>query len=362
MSAMPRPAARVATHPLAMLLRSSAAFAMLGCRPDAPVTTSPTNTPTTTPVADDPAFLRVDVDLATAYPWHAKIVRAASVRLEHDATPVGDASNRNIDLPVVVIDEDTRAEVQRPRVLCVHAAHRIAVHYEADDLGLVAREGAVLSATPVARAQWADDAPGVRLAAGTPLRTEGDRGGSFVRAALELPAMRMSGFIDSPHVGRTYRPTPFATPDAILDAKLREAASVLASPGGPEMARLRPEMSAGGLGLRRLGRTQAGHVLVAVPGEHTRIVGWVDAKAVESATLPARGRRVVAPGFGEVEGEPSVELPAGTMLHGGALRNRVGVVTTGGRFYCVDACDGDAPVVEVAACTVAVSVVARRPR
>jgi hypothetical protein len=35
------------------------------------------------------------------------------------------------------------------------------------------------------------------------------------------------------------------------------------------------------------------------------------------------------------------------------------VVTQTATFHCIDACDGDAPVVQVGACTAAVPVVAR---
>lgn len=357
----------VGTTPCTAAVRrcASVILVVLACRAEAP-TARPTVVPATTTVTvDDAAFLRLDADLAAAYPWRGKLVRAAAVRLEHDGDPTGDASGRNLDLSVIVIDEDTRAAVQRPLVLCVHDDHRIAVRYDVDDLGLVARDGAMLTATPIARTRWPDDEPGVRLVAGTLVRSEGSRDGTFTPVAVDTPSVRARGYVDSRHVGTTYQAAAFATPDAILDAKVTRATVVFASPGAVELARLNPQMAPGGLGARRLGRTApSGHALVAVPGVHTRVVGWIEQDALETGSVPSIGPRTIAPALAQVDGdrEPSIALPAGTMLHGGALQNRVGVVTHAARFHCVDGCDGDEPTVLVAACTVAVPVVARAPR
>lgn len=348
-----------------MLARALALSLALGCRPTtstAPGDVDARATPVdgARPRRDD-AFLRLDADLAASYPLRARLVRAGLVYAQHDGTPTGVGENRTIALVVTVVDPDTHGDPTRPRVLCEGTGYRVAVYVDVDDLAIVARTGAVMAHTPQLRDDWPDTMPGVRLASGTPLRIEGGQGGDFVRAVLETPSLRASGFIDRTHVGYTWVPGELPAAVGLADARVREPASLLGVPLGPELARLDPRMAPSGLFVRRLGPEQAGHVLVRHDAAELSAVGWIDATQLELHPGAATSSvRMVGRGGGEAS-EPTRELARGTVLLGGALRDPIGVVTETTRMHCLEACDTDAPRVLVPACTAAIPVWTKPP-
>ena len=325
-------------------------------QPD-PALAQPSASPTAT---RDDELLRLDVDLATTYPLRARIVRGGPIYAQHDGGPTAEGEGRTMSMVVTVIDPDAHGQPMRPRVLCEHEHHRIAVHLDVDDLAIVARTGAVITANPQQRDDWPDTMPGVRLAAGTRVRIEGGLDRDFVRAVLEQPTMRAAGFVDREHIGYTWVPEDRRVPPGVPDAKVKGRVSLLAMPAGQELARLDPTMAAAGMFVRRLGPEQGGSVLVRFDGDDASAVGWLPAVELERANgAPTGSLRMIGRGGGEPSA-PTVELAKGTQLRGGALRDPIGVVTESARFHCTDRCDSDAPIVEVDACTTGIVVEARR--
>ncbi|HWB73338.1 MAG TPA: hypothetical protein VG755_00255, partial [Nannocystaceae bacterium] len=322
-----------------------------------PAHARPTRSPS---VTRDDELLRLDVDLATTYPLRARIVRSGAVYAQHDGGPTAEGEGRTMSMVVTVVDPDAQGQPMRPRVLCEHVHHRIAVHVDVDDLAIVARTGAVITASAQQRDSWPDTMPGVRLAAGTRVRIEGGLDRDFVRAVFELPTIRAAGFVDREHIGYTWVPEQWRVPPGVPDAKVKGRVSLLAMPSGQELARLDPTMAAPGMFVRRLGPEQGGSVLVRLDGAELSAVGWLPAVELEAASGPATSSlRMIGRGGGEPS-EPTVELPQGTQLRGGALRDPIGVVTATARFHCRDRCDAADPVVEVDACATAIVVEARR--
>jgi hypothetical protein len=341
---------------------SALAWTLGGCRP----TIAPHDAIAPAPgieVAPRPSdvFLRLDADLAGSYPLRARIIRGAAVYPEHDGKPEGDPSGRTMSLEVTVLDPDAHGDPLRPRVLCERASHRIAVHVDIDDVAVVAREGAVMAGSPHTPSQWTEQMAGVRLLAGTALRIEGGLDRDHVRAVLDVPSLHAAGWIDRAHVGHTWVPAALPEPVGLPDLRVREPTALLATAGGAELARLDPRMAPAGMFVRRLGPAQGDFVLVRHDGERTRSIGWIAAAAVEPfAGMPTAGVTTVWRGRSEPI-EPTVELVRGTLLRGGALRDRIGVVTETARFHCLDGCGGAQPRVEVDACTTAIGVWAEPP-
>jgi hypothetical protein len=330
-----------------------------GCRPAASpsVVTHPRVDAVGRPDAPREAFLDAEADPAHEHPLRARIIRGAAVYPERLGKPGGDPSGRSMSLEVVVLEPDAQGDPVRPRVLCESASHRIAVHVDADDLAIVAREGAVMTATPQNGTGWSGRQPGVRVRAGTPLRIDGGLEGAHVRAAIEQPWLRVVGFLPRGYVGRTFVPdAPEPAPAEPADARVREPTALLAAPGGMEMGRVDPRMRPDGVLVRRIGPEQSGFVLVRHEDAMATAVGWIAASTLEPGTVASGGGRISG-GRAQVDvAAPSVELVRGTLLRGGALRNPIGVVTQTARFHCVAGCDDAQPRVEVDACTTLLGV------
>lgn len=323
----------------------------------------PTTTPATTPLEPGErgleAFLDVDADVEGLHPWRATIRRAGAIFVEHDGVAVNEPSNRNVRVSAVVLDEDVASSPRRPRLLCNESTHRIAVHMEVDDLATVAREDATLVATPPVRDEVGSE-PGVRLAPGAELVPAGHGDPEILWMRHEGRFVRATGLVAAAKVGIAFRPAELPSDaDGPPNAAITQPTTILATPGGVELASLDPR-GTGQLLVRRLGRELGTKVLVRYEEPTVHVVGWVETTQLAVGAFSRMGSTTTT-GRGAGPEGAKVDLPPGTLLLATTLRRPVGVVLDDVAMACVDACEAAEPKVLVSACTDAIEVWARRP-
>ncbi|MBK8714462.1 MAG: hypothetical protein IPN32_06935 [Deltaproteobacteria bacterium] len=296
-------------------------------------------------------YLRLDAELDALYPLRAKMVRTGPLYLERAGTPVADGGGRSITLELRVLDDDAHGDPPRPRVLCETAGERVAVFVDEAELGVVARDGAVMVAQGSVPDTLLPTATGVALDPGALLQTRSSLDGELVHVGLDRGGLSVWGWVRRDRVGRAFRPAPHVVESRGRAATVQPGASIFAFPGGlafGEVDAHGPPVIASSLTFvaddHRFVRFDVGDALV---------VGWVLHTAVVVGNPPAPPPTpAMQLGTTRVDDDrpPQVQLPRGTLLQGTALRRSVGVVLEEHGYHCVRACESAQPVVAVPAC------------
>lgn len=296
-------------------------------------------------------FLRLDAELDALYPQHAKLIRGGALYLEHDGTAVGDGGGRSMLLEVRVLDDDAHGEPLRPRVLCETVGERVAVFVDDDDLGLVARDGAVMVAQGSVPDTLLPTATGVALDPGALLQTRSRPGGDLLHVVLERGGVSASGWVRRDRVGHVFRPAAHVVEPRGRTATIQPGSTIAAFPGGGQLG----ETDAHGPPVVAWSLTFVAddHRFVRFDLGDAQLNGWVVHTAVVEGNAPARPP-TPRPQLGTTRVSdaraPQIQLPRGTLLQGTALLRSVGVVLEEHGYHCVRACESAQPVVAVPAC------------
>lgn len=308
------------------------------------------------------SWLNPDIDPPELFPLRAMIRRAGAIYEGRTGPVLAVGDGRSMSITAIAIESDAGGSPRRPRILCEHSSHRVAVYLDASDLGVVARAGAIISPARKRTAAPSPETPGVHLAAGALLEPLDPAPGPGPRRVRYRGLFMVAeGWLAADEIDVVYRPAPLPE-ERYIDGELIESVQLLDAPGGREVARItRIPAYVNRLMVHKLAEPRAGAILIRYREHDAAAVGWVPSRAVKNVEPESYvTSSMIGIGSGTTRA-PTVTLVRGTQLVSPTDGAVLGVITRDNSFVCLSSCDADPPTVSVYACSASVGLLARPP-